>query len=95
LQKAITLIKMDPTGKPSDRVRGPLIFPARARKAELPPGVVDDHGDRVREVEAAALCRHRDAEYLLGALPGEEVFGQAAVSGPNSKASPGWYRTAV
>ena len=86
---------MDPTGKPSDRVRGPLIFPARARKAELPPGVVDDHGDRVREVEAAALCRHRDAEYLLGALPGEEVFGQAAVSGPNSKASPGWYRTAV
>ena len=24
------------------------------------------------------MCRHRDAEYLLGAQPGEEVFGQAA-----------------
>ena len=24
------------------------------------------------------MCRHRDAEYLLGSKPGEEVFGQAA-----------------
>ncbi len=24
------------------------------------------------------MCRHRDAEYLLGSKPGEEIFGQAA-----------------
>jgi hypothetical protein len=55
----------------------PSIVPARARKAELPPGLVDDHGDRVREVEAPAFCGHRDAEYVLGSKPGEEIFGQA------------------
>jgi hypothetical protein len=56
----------------------PSLVPAGARKPELPPGLVDDHGDRVREVQAAALGRHREAEYPVGSELGEEVFGQAA-----------------
>ncbi len=44
----------------------PALERGGARKPELPPGLVDDHGDRVQEVEAAALGRHWEAEYPVG-----------------------------
>lgn len=31
------------------------------------------------------MCRHRDAQYLLGSKPGEEIFGQAAGLGPEQQ----------
>ena len=50
----------------------------RRAEAELPPGFVDRHRHRVREIEAARARSHRDAQPTLGRAPLQHLVRQAA-----------------
>lgn len=55
----------------------------------LPPGLVDDHGDCVGKIDAAALWYHRDPDSSLPRLAVQHLGGQAARFRSKQKGVPG------
>lgn len=69
-------------------VRPSYFFPTSLQapfKLNLPPRFIDDHGNRIGEIQAAASRQHRDTDALLVGYAAEELRRQSTALGAEHK----------